>query len=266
MSFKPLVSVCVLSSALLVPLHAAPTDPVVIVNGETLTQQDYDGYAKERAKKTHGNVTPDRKILVEDLIQRELLRQDALHQKLDKHPKFIQKLRDMQNNLLMEMVMHDYLEKHPLDDAVLKNKYDNLTAHLKANEYKVRHILVKSEAEAKSIIAELAEGKAFGKLASEKSEDAGSAEEDGDLGWITQSSVVPKFGAALRKLEKGKYTTNPVNSKFGWHIIQLDDVRAMALPSFKSVKERIRSILQNQQIQKYASELRKKADVAIIKK
>lgn len=265
MSFKPLVSVCVLSSALLAPLHAAPIDPVAIVNGKTITQQDYDKYAKERAKQTHGNVAPDRKILVEDLIQRELLRQDALRLKLNKHPEFIRKLKGMRNNLLMEMVMHDYLEKHPIDDTVLKNKYDMLIVHLKADEYQVRHILVKSEDEAKAIIAELAEGKAFGKLASEKSEDA-SAEEGGDLGWITQSSVVPMFGAALKKLEKGKYTKNPVKSKFGWHIIQLDDVRPMALPSFKSVKERIRSVLQSQQIQEYANELRKKADVAIIKK
>jgi peptidyl-prolyl cis-trans isomerase C len=251
---------------LLAPLHAAPTDPVAIVNGKTITQQDYDKYAKERAKQTHGNVAPDRKILVEDLIQRELLRQNALRLKLNKHPEFIRKLKGMRNNLLMEMVMHDYLEKHPLDDAVLKNKYDKLTVHLKTDEYEVRHILVKSEAEAKAIIAELAEGKAFGKLASEKSEDAGSAEEGGNLGWITQSSVVPKFGAALEKLEKGKYTTNPVKSKYGWHIIQLDDVRPMALPSFKSVKERIRSILQNQQIQEYAIELREKADIKVINK
>jgi peptidyl-prolyl cis-trans isomerase C len=266
MSFKPLVSVCVLSSALLVPLHAAPTDPVAIVNGKTITQQDYDGYAKVRTKQTHGNVAPDRKILVEDLIQRELLRQDALRLKLHKHSEFIQKLKTMRNNLLMEMVMQDYLEKHPLDNAALKNKYDNLTAHLKANEYKVRHILVKRKAEAKTIIAELAEGKAFGKLASEKSKDAGSAEEGGDLGWITQSSVVPKFGAALVKLEKGKYTTNPVKSKFGWHIIQLDDVRSVALPSFKSVKERIRAALQSQQMQEYAIKLREKANVKMIKK
>jgi peptidyl-prolyl cis-trans isomerase C len=266
MSFKPLISVCVLSSALLAPLHAAPTDPVAIVNGETLTQRDYNKYAKERAKQTHGNVTPDRKILVEELIQRELLKQDALRQKLNQHPEFIQKIKDTRNNLLMEMVMHDYLGKHPLDDAVLKNRYNKLIVHLKADEYKVRHILMKSKAEAKAIIAELAEGKAFGKLAEEKSQDAGSAEDGGDLGWITQSSVVPKFGAALAKLEKGKYTMNPVKSKFGWHIIQLDDVRPVALPSFKSVKERIRSVLQNQQIQEYANELRKKADVAIIKK
>jgi len=264
MSFKPLVSVCVLSSALLAPLHAAPTDPVVIVNGETITQQDYDGYAQVR--ETHGNVTPDRKTLVKELIQRELMKQDALRQKLDQLPEFIQKIKGTRNNLLMEMAMHDYLEKHPIDDAVLKNKYDMLIVRLKADEYQVRHILVNSEAEAKTIIAELAEGKAFGKLASEKSEDAGSAEDGGDLGWITQSSVVPKFGAALEKLEKGKYTTNPVKSKFGWHIIQLDDVRSVALPSFKSIKERIRAALQSQQMQEYVIELGEKAKIKIIKK
>ncbi len=267
MSLKPLVSGCILSYALLIPAHAASTDPVVVVNGETLTEQDYDNYVKVRAKQANSNVTVDTQTLIEEMIQRELLRQDALHKKLDKHPEFIQKLKETQDNLLMAMGMHDYLEKHPLDDAALKKEYDKQLAKIEVpKEYKAWHILVESEAEAKAIIAELGKGKAFAELAQEKSTDTGSAKSGGDLGWITKSKVAPEFSAALEKLEKGKYTTTPVKSQYGWHIIQLDDMRDTPLPSFESVKERIRAGLQGKLMQEYVDGLRKTAKVEIIKK
>jgi peptidyl-prolyl cis-trans isomerase C len=258
----------VLSGALLVPLSAsaAPTDPVLIVNGKTITQQDYDNYVKARAEQTHRTGTKH-DVLIQELIQRELLIQDALNNNLNKHPEFIQKLKYMRDSLLMAMAMHDYLEKHSLDDAALRRLYDRQVAHIKVpNEYKVRHILVKTKKKAKAIIAELDEGKSFAKLAKEKSTDIGSAKNEGDMGWITKSTIDPKFGATVAKLEKGQYTTAPVKSEYGWHIIQLDDIRRVALPSFESVKGRLRSAMQNRQMQNYVIGLRKKADIKISNK
>ena len=252
-----------LSGALLVPLSAfaAPTDPVVIVNGKTITQQDYDNYVKAHAEQTHRTET-QQDVLIRGLIQRELLIQDALKNELDKNPEFIQKLKYMRDSMLMTMAMHDYLEKHALDDAALRRLYDHQIAQIKMpNEYKVRHILVETKKAATAIIAKLDAGKPFAKLARKKSTDIGSAKSAGDLGWITQSKVVPEFGAAVEKLAKGKYTAVPVESEYGWHIIQLDDIRAIPLPSFESLKERIRSAMQNQQMQMYVTGLRNKAEV-----
>ncbi len=264
--FKSVVRTCVLSAVFLLPLpsHAAPTDSVAIVNGETITRQDYKNYAKARAEQTRANVTPD--VLLEELIQRELLKQDALKNGLDKRPEFIQKLEYIRNSLLMAMGTHDYLSKHPLDDATLKREYDKQVAKLKVpKEYKVRHILVKTETEAKAIIAELDKGKAFSKLANKKSRDTPSAKKGGRLGWMTQSKLISNFGTAtaVKKLGKGKYTTNPVKSRFGWHLIQLDNIRTAALPPFKSVKDRIRAALQLQQMQTYVDELKKQAKIQI---
>ncbi|HDN26718.1 MAG TPA: hypothetical protein ENG03_06410 [Thioploca sp.] len=265
--FKPL-SACVLSGALLVPLSvsAAPTDPVVIINDKTITQQDYDNYVKARAEQTRSpHVKHD--VLVRELIQRELLKQDALNNNLDKQPEFVHKLNYMRDSLLMAMAMHDYLEKHSQDDAALRRLYDQQVAHIKVpNEYKVRHILVKTKKRAKAIIAELDEGQSFAKLAKEKSTDIGSAKNEGDMGWITKSTVGAEFGAAVEKLAKGQYTAAPVKSEYGWHIIQLDDLRGVALPSFESVKDRIRSAMQNRQMQNYVIGLRKQADIKIINK
>jgi len=262
-----------LSIALLVSLngHTVPTGPLAVVNGETITQQQYDDYVKARAKQNPSNneeVKPE--TLIEEMIQRELLKQDALKNGIDKNPEFIQKVEFMRESLLMAMGMQDYLEKHPIDDAALHKEYDRQIALIKVpQEYKVRHILVETESEAKAIIAELDEGKDFGELAKEKSKDPGSAKAklSGDLGWITKQKVVPSFGEAVEKLEKGKYSATPVKTQFGWHLVQVDDSRqaTLALPPFESVKDKIETALQFRLMQQYLNDLKTQAKIEIIK-
>jgi len=267
MKLKPLLSTCVLSCALLVPLKslADPSDPIAIVNGEKITQQDYADYLQAQENEKSGNAASKGKMAVEELIQRELLRQDAIKHGLDKSPEFIKKLNYMRNNLLMAMGLQNYMDKHPIDDAMLRAEYDKQIAQINMpKEYKVQHILVKTEAEAKAILAELDAGKNFGELAKEKSIDIGSGKQNGELGWLTKSKVVPAFGNALETLEKGKYSTTPVKSQYGWHIILLEDTRSVALPSFEAVKDRIQVLMQNQLLQQYMSSLIQPAKIEIL--
>ena len=253
--------------SLLTVSYANPTDPVVKINDITITQAAYDDYAKARMEQTRSNVMPDTQTLIDELVERELLRQAALQQKLEQSPEFKTKIKQMEDNLLMAMVMQNYLDQHPIDDAKLKAEYDTQVAKIKMpSEYKVSHILVENEAEAKAIIAELQAGKTFAELAKSKSIDSDSAHQGGDLGWITPKTVEPEFGAVLEKLSKGKYTTTPVKTKFGWHIIQLDDSRQVPLPPFENVKEKIKASLQSQQMQKFMDELRKQAKIEVVKK
>lgn len=246
--------------------YANPTDPVVTINDTTITQAEYDDYAKARMEQTRVNVMPDTQTLIDELVDRELLRQAALQQKLEQHPEFQKKIKQMKDNLLMAMAMQNYLDKHSFDDTKLKQEYDIQVAKIKMpSEYKVSHILVEQEAEAKAIIAELQTGKTFAELAS-KSIDPDSANKAGDLGWVSSKIVEPEFGQALAKLSKGQYTTTPVKTKFGWHIIQVDDSRKVPLPPFENVKEKIKANLQGQQMQKYMDELKKQAKIEIVKK
>ncbi|NJO16022.1 MAG: peptidylprolyl isomerase [Thioploca sp.] len=245
--------------------YANPTDPVVKINDTTITQQAYDDYAKARMEQTRTNVMPDTQTLIDELVDRELLRQAALQQKLEQSPEFQEKIKQMQDNLLMAMVMQNYLDKHPLDDAKLKQEYDAQVAKIKMpSEYKARHILVEKEETAKAIIAELQAGKTLAELAKQKSIDPDSANKEGDLGWVTSKTVEPEFGKALEQLKKGQYTTTPVKTKFGWHIIQVDDLREVPLPPFENVKEKIKTSLQGQQMQKYMDELKKQAKIEVI--
>lgn len=257
----------VLSGALLTPLtHAAPTDPVAIVNDEIITQQDYDHYAKARAEKIRHKGPVDTQEIIEELIERRLLIQAATEAKIDQSPEFLEQLQQIREDLLMSNVIRNYLDKHPIDDARLKKEYDKRFAKIKPpSEYQVRHILVETEEEAKTIIAKLQEGQAFAELAKTKSIDSGSADNEGELGWITKQKVVPEFAAAVEKLEKGQYTTTPVKTQYGWHVIQLDNVREVPQPSFESLKGRLKPVLQSQQVQNYIENLEKSAKIEILK-
>jgi peptidyl-prolyl cis-trans isomerase C len=265
--FKPLIRISVLSCLISLNAYAAPpTDPVVVINGTTLTQQDYDQYLEIRGKKTKTNVTPDKQTIIQEMIDRELLRQDALNKKLDQDAKFIEQLKQVRDNLLMSTALQTHLEANKITDAVVRNFYNQRISQIQMpKEYKARHILVETEAEAKDIIAEIEKGKSFGELAKAKSTDIGSAKNNGDLGWATKQKYVPAFGNAMVKLAKGEYTKTPVKSRFGWHILQVVDIRTQQPPAFNQVKEQIRNALQSQQMQQYSNQLRAKAKIKIIK-
>ncbi len=259
------VRIGLLSCALLIPLasYAAEVtiDVVAIVDGTVITQQDYDNYAKIR----NDGSEVDPKILIDELVQRELLKQDAVREKLEQHPEFIKKLAETREKLLMAMAIRNHLDKNPLTDAELKIEFDKqITNVATPNEYKVKHIQLATEAEAQAVIKELEVDKDFVTLAKDKSTDIGSANQGGNLGWISQAMTEPEFWASVEKLEKGKNAI--AKTKFGWHVIQLQDVRAIKLPKFENIKERIRSAMQSLQMQDYINGLLKNAKVEIPEK
>lgn len=266
MMLKPVIQTCcLLSCAFLIQAQAAsPTDPVATVNDQMITQQEYDNYLKSRNEQTGGKSVPDEQTVLEELVNRELIRQQALRQGLDKVPAFTKKMDELRGELLMSLALQDYLDKHPIDDATLKKDYDQRAAEA-PKEYKVRHILVAKEEEANAILADLKNGKAFADLAQAKSSDSESAKKGGDLGWVSRQKVISNFATAMEKLKKGELAPAPVKTEFGWHIILVDDIRDMQFPPFDTVKERIRAALQNQQMQDYFKELRKDAKVSFVK-
>ena len=246
--------------------YAAYSDETVaIVNGEILTQRDYDDYVKSRTEKMHTTAAPDSKIVMDELINRELVIQDALKKELDKDPVFIEKLEKLRENLLAAMGIHNYMSKHPLNDTILKEEYDkHISTVNPPKEYKTKHILVATKKEAEEVLAELKGGQAFVDIAKKKSIDTGTANQGGELGWTTAKQLTPEFGQAIARLERGKLS-EPVKTEFGWHIIQIDDIRIAPLPTFESVKERIKSTLQTQQMQDYVEALKKVAQIEILK-
>ena len=162
--------------------------------------------------------------------------------------------------VVVRAFLQDFVKAHPVTDEVIKAEYEKVKGQMGSKEYKARHILVEKEAEAKDIVAKIKKGEKFEELA-KASKDPGSKDKGGDLDWNTPASYVKEFSDALTKLEKGKYTEVPVKSQFGFHVIQLDDVRDVKFPGLDEVKAGLQQRLQQQQLEKAVADLRAKAKV-----
>jgi peptidyl-prolyl cis-trans isomerase C len=231
------------------------------VNGKAIKQSLVDAIVKEalaNGAKDEGNL---RATIVSQLINNELLVQEAQKSGLDKQPDFLAKQELRNRELLANIYLQDYLTKNPIDDKTLQAEYDKFKAQMGDKEYKASHILVKTEQEAKDIIAQLSKNGDFAKIAREKSQDPGSKDKGGDLGWFPPAAMVKPFSDAVSKLQKGLYTTVPVQTQFGWHVIKLEDIRDSQPPAFDKVKDDLRKNMQKQQLQKLITDLQAKAKI-----
>ena len=161
----------------------------------------------------------------------------------------------------MNVYIQDYMKSHPVSESDTKAAYEKFKTELGDKEYNARHILVASEAEAKDVIAQLNKGGDFSKIAKEKSIDPGSKEKGGDLGWFALGGMVKPFSEAVSKLQKGKLSTDPVQTQFGWHVIKLDDIRELKAPPYDKVKDNLQKQLGQRQLEKMLTDLRAKATI-----
>jgi peptidyl-prolyl cis-trans isomerase C len=226
--------------------------------GKDLYSQAYfDFMLKQRTAQGQPDTPELRTAVRDELNTRELLVREAKKQGLDKSPALKTEMDLTQQTVLVRAYMADYLKAHPVPDDVLRKEYDNIKGQIGDKEYKVRHILVDKEDEAKEIIVALQKGEKFEKLA-ERSKDTGSKANGGDLDWNAPANFVKPFADAMVALPKGKFTTTPVKSQFGWHVIEVDDIRDAKVPSFEEVKPQLAQRMQGQIVDKYLRELRAK--------
>ncbi|MGE5026909.1 MAG: peptidyl-prolyl cis-trans isomerase [Betaproteobacteria bacterium] len=243
------------------PASSAAAGPAIAtVNGSPISQARFDFLLKQSQQQGQPDTPELRKNLREKMIIEEILAQEAAKKGLDKSADVLTQMDLARQTILIRAYLQDYIKNNMVSDDELKAEYDKIKSQMGDKEYHARHILVEKEGEAKDIIAKLKKGEKFEKLA-EKSKDPGSKTKGGDLGWASPSNFVPEFSAAMTKLQKGQYTTEPVKSQFGWHIIKLEDSRPMQAPPFDEVKQNLRQRAQQQQVDRMITELRAKAKV-----
>lgn len=238
-------------------------DAIAVVNGQYIPRSTLEALEKEIAERSHGQVFPKEK-LIEELIQRELLVQDAVQKQLDNSPELAAQLEAAKKALLTQANLQNFIKANPVTDAEVKAEYDSKIAAEKGTEFKARHILVKTEAEAKKLITELGKGADFAKLANKNSLDAKESQNGGDLGWFSAAQMVAPFSEAVAALEKGKYTKEPVKTQFGFHVILKEDSRPVTPPPLEAVKEQLTPFLQRKKVQDMIETLRKQAKVEIL--
>ncbi|HKK06313.1 MAG TPA: peptidylprolyl isomerase [Gammaproteobacteria bacterium] len=242
--------------------YAANGKAVAIVNGKPISQETFDLYVKMRNSQ-HPDQHASREQIINELVNSELIYQQALKEKLDKKPQIKEEIKLQRKNLLINAALRHHLEQHPISDKELKKEYDERIAHANVEQYKARHILTKTEDKAKEVIQKLKGGAKFADLAKKYSTDEGSAKNGGELGWFTSGQMVPPFSDAVAQLKKGEYTKEPIKTQFGWHVIELEDKRKMQPPAFDDVKGQIANVMRNKQLKDYVQSLREKAKIDI---
>jgi peptidyl-prolyl cis-trans isomerase C len=244
------------------PAAAKPaTGPVATVNGQVIPRERLNTLMRQQESRGAHDSDALRAQATEALIRNEILVQEAGRSGLAKKPEVVQQIDLARRDVLANAVIGEYLRTHPISDADVQKEYERAKSRTGDKEYHARHILVASEDDAKSIIAELKKGGKFEEIAQKRSLDEGTRPKGGDLDWNVPGNFDKAFADAMVKLEKGKTTEAPVRTRFGYHVIQLEDVRGVNFPKLEQVRPQIQQSLLNQRIDGYLRELRAKAKV-----
>lgn len=248
---------------------AAPDQPgavsVATVDGKSITKADYDFYLKQvGGGKAPPPLTPEQKTqVIDELVGMQLLAAQGVKDTVDSDPEVAARLDVTRMHLLADAESQKYLKAKQPTEQELKDEYNTAVATLDKTEYHAHHILVASKEAAEQLIKKIKAGTKFEDLAKSQSMDTGSKPSGGDLGWFTLGRMVKPFGDAVKLLKKGEMTTAPVESKFGWHVIRLDDTRDVQPPPFEQVKEQVSTRVIQKRLQAYVEELKKTAKVQV---
>jgi len=235
----------------------AASGNIAVVNGKPIKRSELELVIRQIKQPD----TPDLRANLRDkLIELEVLMQEAKRRKITEREDVKFQADNAARTVVIQALLRDEIEQHKPTDAQIQAEYDRERKLAGDKEYKVHHILVDTEQQAKDIIAKLDKGEKFEDLA-KGTKDVGSAAKGGELDWAPPAAYVKPFSDAMVKLEKGKYTTTPVQSQFGWHVIRLDDVRTMEAPPLDQVKSHIVEALQQQEAKEFVESLKKKATI-----
>jgi len=267
---KTVLTTLVASGALLLGCSAddttsiptpAVSPAIATVDGTPITEAMLDFYSISRAQKPAEDLTPEEhEAIMSELIQMVLLSNAANADGLLQDPEFAAELELQRLQAVARRQIGAHLDQSPVTEAELQQAYDENLEQLAGVQYKARHILVEQESEARDIIAELQQGADFQELARTRSTGP-SGPNGGDLGWFSADRMVPPFAAAVKAMEVGTFTSEPVQTRFGWHVILLEEKSDARAPELDSVRGDVTSIVEQQKVQKYLDSLRGMADI-----
>jgi peptidyl-prolyl cis-trans isomerase C len=199
-------------------------------------------------------------VLLDRLVDGMLVTEAGRKEHLDQDPDVQLRLKRYEDRLIQEAYLNRAVKAAETEDQV-KARYQTF-AKEKAGREEVhaRHILVKTEAEAKSVIAELDKGADFAELAKKHSTDPGG-KSGGDLGYFGHDDMVKEFTDAAFALPAGQYTKAPVKTEFGWHVIEVEDHRVSTPPSFEEARQEVTQLVAHDAVDAKLKELRGAAKI-----
>jgi peptidyl-prolyl cis-trans isomerase C len=244
------------------PGASSTAGPVMVtVDGKPISEALFSYYSRSRAQKEPTDLSQEEHdALLEELVQLVLLSNAADSAGLAGDPDFAAELELQRLQTVARKQISEQLDADPATEAELEQAYEANLEQFAGVQYKARHILVEEESEAREIIAELERGADFQELARTRSTGP-SGPNGGDLGWFSADRMVPPFAAAVRSMQVGSYTNEPVQTRFGWHVILLEDKSDGRAPGLEAVREDVTNIVQQEKVQSYLEHLKARASI-----
>ena len=274
MKHHPLAHLFILAATVMVANVSAQTKSeakvdyefVATVNGVPITQGLLNLNLKAVTNQGQKDTPELRQAIKEDLINKELIAQEATRLGLAKEIDFPDQVAQLKQNLLLQAFLEEHFKKDPITDAKMREEYDRQRKLMgeggNATQYRLSQIVVSTETDAIDLIRRIQKGELFGKLAQEYSIDAASKAQGGSLGWVLPGQVIPAVSVALSNMGKGTVSANPIQTPVGWVIIKVDDKRPFKVPSFDEAKPQLRQALVQQYIAESVKTLRANARIA----
>jgi len=240
-------------------------DPVVAtVNGDEVLLSDvlaaYQSLPQQLQSLPFTELYPQ---LVDRVITNKLVAKAGREAGLHEKPEVQAEIRRLEDRVIEREYFSAKIDERMTDEK-LQAEYDAYLEEAEDDkEVHARHILVETEDAAKELIAELDDGAEFAELAEEHSTGPSSAD-GGDLGFIGRGDTVAPFQAAAFALEAGTYSAAPVKTRFGWHVIKVEEVRAVEPKSFEEMKEDLRDRATEDIVTTLIEEIRADATIEVV--
>jgi len=260
----PVVSLFLAASVTAVSAQTATVAPgsvVATINNQKLTAEALTAY--QRSLASGQNPPPPADVALDQLIGIELMYQEGKKQGVDKLPEVQSDLENQRRNIVARATMRKHLAAKPVTDSDLRKAYELRVANMPKQEYKLAHILTPTAEAANAAIAELGKGKSFSEVAASHSTDPNTKANGGSLPWLNTQQMPESVRNAAQSLQKSAYTRSPVKTDLGWHVFMLEDTRSVTPPPFDSVKDQLKTAVENERISELVAELKKSAKIEI---
>jgi len=234
-------------------------ETVGTIDGAPLYAAVLERYSNARLQKGVEDLSDDeREALLEELIQFHLMSNAAVNAGYTQEPEIAADLELQRLQALSRLMATRHLEENQATDTELQVAYEQNIDRLSGPQYKARHILLAAENEAVEVIAELQAGADFQELARTHSTGP-SGPSGGDLGWFSAETMVPPFAQAVTSMEVGTFTEEPVQTRFGYHVILLEETANQEPPGLDAVRADITTFVEQRKIEELLNSLRDEA-------
>ncbi len=245
-----------LTGAFALAASSARAESVATINGTSIDSFVLAVYAESRTQRPIGELAEqERKGLMLELVDLYVLSTQPGTADLKKDPIVAAQIELQERVIVAKAFAAKFLAENAATDEEIAAEYEIQAAGAAPSQFKARHILVPTQAEAIELIAKLDTGSDFATLAMDSSTGP-SARDGGVLPWFSPDQMVKPFSDAVAALEDGKYTSDPVQTEFGWHVILREESRAAEAPPLESVRENIQQNVAQKKFQAHLDALR----------